>query len=65
MFSDDESDQEDEYALDEVSSDVQMDPADMVGLPSDEDDDEGEDVGLVLDCSFRYPCFDCINAQAF
>ncbi|KAH9176333.1 hypothetical protein EDB89DRAFT_2112777 [Lactarius sanguifluus] len=38
-----ESDQEDEYALDEVSSDVEMDPADMVGLPSDEDEDE--DVG--------------------
>ncbi|KAH9040753.1 hypothetical protein EDB85DRAFT_1925274 [Lactarius pseudohatsudake] len=36
----DESDQEDEYALDEVSSDVEMDPADMVGLPSDEDEDE-------------------------
>ncbi|KAH9083500.1 hypothetical protein EDB83DRAFT_21197 [Lactarius deliciosus] len=35
----DESDQEDEYALDEVSSDVEMDPADMVGLPSDEDED--------------------------
>lgn len=65
MFSDDESDQEDEYALDEVSSDVQMDPADMVGLPSDEDDDEDEDAGLVLDCSLRYPCFDCIIVQAF
>ncbi|KAI9442201.1 hypothetical protein H4582DRAFT_1927029 [Lactarius indigo] len=36
----DESEQEDEYALDEVSSDVEMDPADMVGLPSDEDEDE-------------------------
>ncbi|KAH8990515.1 hypothetical protein EDB92DRAFT_1864215 [Lactarius akahatsu] len=35
-----ESDQEDEYALDEVSSDVEIDPADMVGLPSDEDEDE-------------------------
>jgi len=45
MFSDDESDQEDEYALDEVSSDVQMDPADMVGLPSDEDDDDDDDAG--------------------
>ncbi|KAN0133939.1 hypothetical protein V8E53_008157 [Lactarius tabidus] len=45
MFSDDESDQEDEYALDEVSSDVQMDPADMVGIPSDEDEDEDEDAG--------------------
>jgi len=45
MLSDeDESEEEDEYALDEVSSDVQMDPADMVGL-SDEDDDEDEDAG--------------------
>lgn len=65
MFSDDESDQEDEYALDEVSSDVQIDPADMVGLPSDEDDDEDEDAGLVLDCSLRLSMADCIIAQAF
>ncbi|KAH9061294.1 hypothetical protein EDB87DRAFT_411120 [Lactarius vividus] len=35
-----ESEQEDEYALDEVSSDVEMDPADMVGIPSDEDEDD-------------------------
>jgi len=46
MFSDgDESELEDEYALDEVSSDVQMDPADMAGLPSDEDDELDEDAG--------------------
>ncbi|KAI9463617.1 hypothetical protein BJY52DRAFT_1252626 [Lactarius psammicola] len=37
----DESEEEDEYALDEVSSDVEMDPTDMVGLPSDEDEDVG------------------------
>jgi hypothetical protein len=65
MFSDDESDQEDEYALDEVSSDVQMDPADMVGLPSDEDEDEDEDAGLVP-ILFTLPIHvDCTTTQAF
>ena len=48
MFSDgEESELEDEFALDEVSSDVEVDPADMVGIPSDEDDDDDEDAGLV------------------
>jgi len=37
---DDESEQEGEYALDEVSSDVEINPADIVGLPIDEDEDE-------------------------
>jgi len=58
----DESEEEDEYALDEVSSDVEMDPADMVGLPSDED----EDVGLVPGLLFIAPIrVDCITVQAF
>ena len=35
----DDSEPESDYALDEVSSDVEMDPEDMVDLPSDE---EGE-----------------------
>jgi hypothetical protein len=35
-----ESEPEDDYALDEVSSDVEMNPADLVDLPSDEDEDE-------------------------
>ena len=35
-----ESDDEDDYALDEVSSDVEMNPEDMIDLPSDEDEDE-------------------------
>ena len=65
MFSDDdESEQEDEYALDEVSSDVQMDPADMVGL-SDEDDDEDEDAGLVPRLFTAPIRVDCITVQAF
>ncbi len=37
----DESDLEGEYALDEVSSDVEMNPEDLMDLPSDEDEDEG------------------------
>ena len=37
----DESELEDDYALDEVSSDVEMNPADLGDLPSDEDEDEG------------------------
>jgi len=37
----DDSEPEDDYALDEVSSDVEMNPADLVDLPSDEDEDEG------------------------
>jgi hypothetical protein len=37
----DEAELEDDYALDEVSSDVEMNPADLVDLPSDEDEDEG------------------------
>jgi hypothetical protein len=37
----DESEPESEYALDEVSSDVEMNPEDMVDLPSDEEDNEG------------------------
>jgi len=43
----DESDLEGEYALDEVSSDVEMNPEDLMDLPSDEDEDEGrfEEVG--------------------
>lgn len=65
MFSDDESDQEDEYALDEVSSDVQMDPADMVGLPSDEDDDDDDDAGLVPRLFTAPILVDCITAQTF
>ena len=66
MFSDDdESEQEDEYALDEVSSDVQMDPADMVGLPSDEDDDEDEDAGLVPRLFLAPIRVDYIMVQAF
>jgi len=36
-----ESEPEDDYALDEVSSDVEMNPEDLVDLPSDEDEDEG------------------------
>jgi hypothetical protein len=35
-----ESEPEDDYALDEVSSDVEMNPEDLVDLPSDEDEDE-------------------------
>lgn len=35
----DDSEPESEYALDEVSSDVEMNPEDMVDLPSDEDED--------------------------
>jgi FK506-binding nuclear protein len=34
-----ESEPESEYALDEVSSDVEMNPEDLVDLPSDEDED--------------------------
>ncbi|KAH9957933.1 hypothetical protein BC827DRAFT_1261454 [Russula dissimulans] len=37
----DESDLEDDYALGEVSSDVEMNPEDMLDLPSDEDEDGG------------------------
>ena len=44
-----DSEPEDDYALDEVSSDVEMNPADLVDLPSDEDEDEG----WVLQCSAR------------
>lgn len=40
-----ESDDEDGYALDEVSSDVEMNPEDMLDLPSDEDE---EDEGYVF-----------------
>jgi len=35
----DESELEDDYALDEVSSDVEMNPEDMLDLPSDENED--------------------------
>jgi hypothetical protein len=64
MFSDDdESELEDEYALDEVSSDVEMDPADMVGLPIDEDEDE--DAGLVPRLFTASIRVDCITVQAF
>jgi len=34
-----ETDDEDDYALDEVSSDVEMNPEDMLNLPSDEDEE--------------------------
>jgi hypothetical protein len=36
----DDSESEGEYALDEVSSDVEMNPEDMVNLPSDEDEED-------------------------
>ena len=37
-----ELEDEDDYALDEVSSDVEMNPEDMLDLPGDEDEeDEG------------------------
>ena len=36
-----ESESEDGYALDEVSSDVEMNPEDMLDLPSDENEDGG------------------------
>lgn len=34
-----DSEPEDDYALDEVSSDVEMNPEDLVDLPSDEDEE--------------------------
>jgi hypothetical protein len=37
----DDSESEGEYALDEVSSDVEMNLEDLDGLPSDEEADEG------------------------
>ena len=42
-----ESDDEDDYALDEVSSDVEMNPEDMIDLPSDEDEEDEEWVFLI------------------
>jgi len=36
----DETESEGEYALDEVSSDVELNPEDMVDLPSDEDEED-------------------------
>jgi len=42
---DDESEQKDEYGLDKVSSGGEINPADVIDLPGDEDEDE--DSGLV------------------
>jgi FK506-binding nuclear protein len=58
----DESEPENDYALDEVSSDVEMDPEDMIDLPSDEEEGEGSVLddplrtcALMTDACWRLP----------